>query len=344
MSAAHRLLRFGVFELNLDTEELRKEGIAIKLGPQPFTVLSILAGRSGQIVSREEIRQALWGEETYVDFEHGLNQCIKQIRTALNDNTARPLYIETLPRKGYRFLAPVTSKTITVMPKVTASTSGVQPRVTLPVVSVAGGSVADIARPGATAPAPAVERVPAIASPVEVVAGDAADAEKAAPEPIRRRKVGRLLRWLALPALVVGGFAFYWQSQKANALMEVDTVVLADFANSTTDPVFDDTLKQALRIQLEQSPFLNLVSDQKVNATLRLMGRVAGDRLTPEVTKDICQRVGSKAMLTGSIAQLGSQYVVGVQAVNCNTSDLLAEALEPAKKKRMCLRHWIARR
>ena len=132
MSATHRLLRFGVFELNLDTEELRKEGIALKLGPQPFKVLAILAGRSGQIVSREEIRQEVWGDETYVDFEHGLNQCVKQIRTALNDNSSRPLYIETLPRKGYRFLAPVTSKTIAVIPKVTASSSGVQPRVVLP--------------------------------------------------------------------------------------------------------------------------------------------------------------------------------------------------------------------
>ena len=128
MSATHRLLRFGLFELNLDTEELRKDGIPLKLGPQPFKVLAILASRSGQIVTREEIRQEVWGEETYVDFEHGLNQCIKQIRTALNDNSHKPLYIETLPRKGYRFLAPVTSKTIAVVPKVTASSSGIQPR------------------------------------------------------------------------------------------------------------------------------------------------------------------------------------------------------------------------
>ncbi len=78
-NTTQRLLRFGVFELNLDTEELRKDGLLLRLGPQPFKVLAMLTSRSGQIVTREEIRQEVWGDETYVDFEHGLNQCIKQI-------------------------------------------------------------------------------------------------------------------------------------------------------------------------------------------------------------------------------------------------------------------------
>ena len=115
-------------------------------------------------------------------------------------------------------------------------------------------------------------------------------------------------------------------------------MILADFANSTGDPVFDDTLKQALRIQLEQSPFLNLIDDRKVNATLKLTGRSPADRLTPEVTRDVCQRVGSKAMFTGSIAELGTQYVVGLKAVNCNSGDLLAEAQERANNKEEVLK------
>jgi eukaryotic-like serine/threonine-protein kinase len=334
LSATHRLLRFGVFELNLDTEEVRKEGVVLKLGPQPFKVLVLLAGRSGQIVNREELRQALWDEETYVDFEHGLNQCIKQIRTVLNDNSSHPLYIETLPRKGYRFLAPVTSKTIPVLPKVTPSTSGVQPRISLPSANAGGGSPTS---PGVTVAAvqPAAgTSIAGAAGPLETqVSREAAAAEIAAPAPSRRGKVGRIVGWLAVPALALVGILFYWHSQKASALMEKDTVVLGDFANSSGDPVFDDTLEQALRIQLEQSPFLNLVPDQKVNLTLSLMGRSVGDRLTPEVTREICQRVGGKAMLNGSIAQLGSQYVVGVKAVNCNSGDVLAEALEQAKNK-----------
>ena len=127
MSATQKLLRFGVFELNLATAELRKGGTPIKLAPQPFRLLTLLASRAGQIVSREEIQEQLWDKETYVDFEQGMNHCIKQIRNVLNDNADTPLYIETLPRRGYRFLAPVVSKEIpTPAPRVTESKSGVQ--------------------------------------------------------------------------------------------------------------------------------------------------------------------------------------------------------------------------
>ena len=101
VGATEKLLRFGIFELNLDAEELRKDGTPIKLPPQPVKVLALLAIRAGQVVTRDEIQKEVWGEETYVDFEHGLNQCIKQIRTALNDNADKPLYVETLPRRGY---------------------------------------------------------------------------------------------------------------------------------------------------------------------------------------------------------------------------------------------------
>ena len=121
-------------------------------------------------------------------------------------------------------------------------------------------------------------------------------------------------------------------------LTDKDTIVLSDFDNKTGDSVFDDTLKQGLSVQLEQSPFLDLVSDRKVNETLKLMGRPAGDRLTPEVTHEVCQRTGSKAMLTGSIAGLGSQYVIGLKAVNCNTGDVLAEAQEQAAGKEAVLK------
>src|SRR5208337_5223265 len=101
-------------------------------------------------------------------------------------------------------------------------------------------------------------------------------------------------------------------------LTDKDTIVLADFANKAGDSVFDDTLKQGLSVQLEQSPFLSLISERRVNETLKLMGRSPGERLTTEVTREVCQRTGSKAMLTGSIAGLGSQYVIGLRAVNCN--------------------------
>ena len=116
MSETYRLLRFGVFELNLDLEELRKNGTLLKLPPQPFKLLALLASRSGQVVTRDEIQGQLWGNDTFIDFEQGVNKCIKQIRTALSDNPDNPLYLETIPRRGYRFLAPVRTKIVPAPP------------------------------------------------------------------------------------------------------------------------------------------------------------------------------------------------------------------------------------
>ncbi len=101
------LLRFGVFELDVRSGELRKAGQLVKIQQQPAKVLALLAGRGGELVTRDEIRRQVWGEETFVDFDQGLNFCIKQIRSALGDQAGTPRFVETLPRRGYRFIAPV---------------------------------------------------------------------------------------------------------------------------------------------------------------------------------------------------------------------------------------------
>jgi eukaryotic-like serine/threonine-protein kinase len=150
-------------------------------------------------------------------------------------------------------------------------------------------------------------------------------------------KLWRIAIPVLLAAVVVAG-GLYYRSHQAKPLTDKDTIVLSDFDNKTGDPVFDDTLKQGLSVQLEQSPFLNLVSERKVNETLKLMGRPAGGRLTPEVTREVCQRTSSKAMLAGSIAGLGSQYVIGLRAVNCSTGDVLAQAQEQAAAKEAVLK------
>src|SRR4051812_41498563 len=105
------VVRFGMFELNMATGELRKAGMTVKLRPQAAKILSMLVRRRGQLVSREELREPVWGSETFVDFEHGLNLCIQQIRAALDDNAGTPRYIETLPRRGYRFIMPMADTT-----------------------------------------------------------------------------------------------------------------------------------------------------------------------------------------------------------------------------------------
>jgi len=152
--------------------------------------------------------------------------------------------------------------------------------------------------------------------------------------------VGKLWK-IAIPVvavtLMVAG-ALYYRSRQNNRLTDKDSIVLADFNNKTADSVFDDTLKQGLSVQLEQSPFFDLVSDPKINETLKLMGRPAGEPLTPEVTREVCERMGSKAMLSGSIAALGSQYVIGLKAVNCNSGDVLAEVQEQAANKEAVLK------
>jgi serine/threonine protein kinase/tetratricopeptide (TPR) repeat protein len=140
-------------------------------------------------------------------------------------------------------------------------------------------------------------------------------------------------------AIVIGLGVAGWQffSYKPHALTDKDTIVVGDFANTTGDPVFDDALKQGLHVQLEQSPFLSILSDQKVSEQLRLMDRSPDQRLTPEVVRDLCQRTGSKAAVTGSIASIGSHYVINLRAMNCATEDSLANEQAQAMSKERVL-------
>ena len=135
----------------------------------------------------------------------------------------------------------------------------------------------------------------------------------------------------AAVAMLLAGFFF--RTPKVQALTEKDTVVLADFDNATKDPVFDDTLKQALAVEIEQSPFLNTLSEQKVRDTLQLMGKPADQRLTQDLAREVCQRARSKALLQGSISALGSQYVLALNAINCASGDPLAREQKPAANK-----------
>ena len=139
----------------------------------------------------------------------------------------------------------------------------------------------------------------------------------------------------AVVAAAIGGVLFL-RSRQVSALTEKDTLVLADFANTTGDPVFDGTLKQALGVDLEQSPYLLVIPQSRVQQTLGFMGRQPNERLTNDVARELCQRVGSKAMLSGSIASLGSQYVLTLNAISCQTGDSLSqEQAEEASKEQV---------
>jgi len=136
---------------------------------------------------------------------------------------------------------------------------------------------------------------------------------------------------LLVALLAAGGL--YYRSHQSKYLTEKDTIVLADFANATGDPIFDGALKQALAVQLGQSPFLNVLSDRKVSETLRMMGRATNERIMGEVGRELCLRTGSKALLGGTISSLGSHYLIDLYAVACDTGDTLAKEQGEATSK-----------
>jgi eukaryotic-like serine/threonine-protein kinase len=185
---------------------------------------------------------------------------------------------------------------------------------------------------------------PASGSSPGLVPSPSSSAVKVAKLPVAGgRKLWKVVIPVAL-VLVLSAGGLYLRSRSgtpattATPLTEKDTVVLADFTNATGDPVFDDALKQALAVQLGQSPFLNILSDRKVEETLHLMGRTSTEKITRDVARELCIRTGSKAFLVGSISKLGGQYVVGVGAVGCSGGDTLAKEQEEAGTKEEVLK------
>ena len=193
-------------------------------------------------------------------------------------------------------------------------------------------------------------RTAAVTTTAEPVSASSAAAVSPAPTPLTGTAAAvstatakaHAARWpilagvaVVIVALVVGAWLYF--ARRAQALTEKDTIVLGDFTNTTGDAIFDDTLKTALNISLRQSPFLNVLSDSEVTKNLKLMTRPASTKLTPEVARELCQRAGSKAYLAGTIGSLGSEYVLGLKAVNCRSGDTLAEEQVTAASKEKVL-------
>jgi DNA-binding winged helix-turn-helix (wHTH) protein/predicted Zn-dependent protease len=294
--------RFGVFEFDAQGLELRRAGVPVRLREQSSRILVYLLENAGRMVTREELRDCLWPSDTFVDFDHSLNTAVMKLREALGDSADKPLYIETLPKRGYRFVAPVSLGLASETQSRLAGTSN------LPVLADFTGAMSTPGRADAqksTQPetAPALESGLKSASP-------------------RYRRLAEVLSVAA--ALAIAMFGVLHSSRPHPALTEKDVIVLTDFSNRTGEPVFDSTLRESLAIGLEQSPFLNVLSDIRVNQTLKLMGRSPGDRITQDVGREICVRTSGKALLTGSISRLDSQYAMELKAINCQTGDTLA--------------------
>ena len=147
---------------------------------------------------------------------------------------------------------------------------------------------------------------------------------------------GKAIVAVALAGLVLAAGGYFYL-HRAPKLTDKDTIVLADFTNSTGDTVFDETLRQGLSVQLEQSPFLSIVSDQRIQQTLKMMGEKPDAKLTPETARELCQRTGSAAVLDGSIAQIGAKYLLTLKAVNCSSGETLTSTEAQANDKNLVL-------
>jgi DNA-binding winged helix-turn-helix (wHTH) protein/Tfp pilus assembly protein PilF len=277
------LVRFEDFELDLRSYQVRRSGRTLRLERIPMEVLFLLVERRGQLVTREEIVEKLWGKNVFLDTDNAINTAIRKIRQVLKDDPEQPRFIQTVTGRGYRFIGQTSEAVVS------------------------------------PAQAPAQEQ-PASSSP----------ATTEAPTGIRTRWKLIVPAIVAVLALSFGGYFYLHRTPK---LTDKDTIVLADFRNATGDSVFDGTLRQGLAVQLEQSPFLSLISDDRIQQVLRLMGKPADARLTPEIAREICERTASAAVLDGSIASLGSQYVLGLRAEDCRTGDVLAEELVQVVRK-----------
>lgn len=310
-------VRLGVFEVDLRAGELRQDnGAVLVLSDQPLQILRILIEAGGEMVTRHEIRQRLWPDDTIVEFDHSINNAIKKLRRALVDSGDEPHYIGTIAKRGYRLLVPVER----------VSEEEGDPRATAPRPSPNDGLErgTQVSEAGPSTQAEALGR------------DDTVDKSPSVGQIIAEARRRSRWKWITAAAVVVCAAAIggilYLRAHRAPKLTERDTIVLADFDNKTGDPVFDDTLQQALSIQLEQSPFLNVLSDRKVRATLKLMNR-AGEPLSEDVGREICIRTSSKATLVGSIAASGHEYVIDVRAVSCDLGNRIAEVRERAADK-----------
>jgi DNA-binding winged helix-turn-helix (wHTH) protein/tetratricopeptide (TPR) repeat protein len=277
------IYEFGPFEVRPGSGELLKHGRRVKLQDQPFRLLVVLLENAGQVVTREQIQSRIWEENTFVDFDASLRVAVRKLREALGDDAENPRYIETVPKRGYRFLAPFPS---------------------------------------------------AVGSVQRIEETEASPAGREAPAKSERPERWHWFAALLLLILITSATgAFLSLAHKRRVFTEKDTVVLADFANSTGDPVFDGTLRQGLTVQLEQSPFLSLISDERMQQVLHSMGQPPDARLDPQIGREVCERTGSAAVLDGSIASLGSKYVLGLQAKDCRTGKVLAAEQVQADRK-----------
>jgi eukaryotic-like serine/threonine-protein kinase len=281
------LYHFGQFVLDPARRTLSCEGSPVSLTPKAFDVLLFLAQNPSRLVTKEELLQAVWGD-TFVE-EGNLTQYISHLRKALGDNSEDTRLIVTIARKGYQFTARVTV-----------------------------AEEADIAE-HATLRAAATESSRTDARPMEFPTKE--KVTQSAPLRLRLRL------WFAAAALLAVIAAAVWLhwSYRRVTLSSTDTIVLAAVENETSDPVFDDALDTALRYEIGQTPYLNILGTDKVLGTLAQLKLPATTKLTPDVARQICGKTNSKMVISQSIGDAGNGYHLQMRALDCGSGATLAE-------------------
>ena len=287
---------FGPFHMDPDKQILRRGDDLVPVTPKAFETLLVLVRRSRDVVSKEELLKEVW-PNSFVE-ESNLSQNIFLLRKALGDTAENRQYIVTLPGRGYRFAATV--RTVTEQGEALVAQARTRTQI--------------------------------------VIEENEAETEQASkPLPIPQKPGAGRKFLLSLAVVVVllalGAFLLIRNRRPAN-LGEKDSILVADFVNTTGDPVFDDTLRQGMEVQLEQSPSLSLVSEDRIRQALGLMGKPPDARLTGQTAREVCERTGSSAVLEGSIKPLGSEYVLDLRSVNCRTGENIDhEQVQVARKE-----------
>jgi eukaryotic-like serine/threonine-protein kinase len=297
MSTEPRIIyEFGPFRMDPDKQVLLRDNQPIPVTPKVFETLLALVRHSRDAVSKEELLKEVW-PDSFVE-ESNLSQNIFMLRKALGDTAEHRQYIVTLPGMGYRFAAPVR----TVMEQDEALVA--QSRTRTQIV-------------------------------IEENEPETYQALQALPNPQKREAGWKFLLSMAGVAVLLAiGTSLLIRSRVPASLGEKDSILVADFVNTTGDPVFDDTLRQGMEVQLQQSPSLSLVSEHSIRRVLALMRQSPDVRLTGQTAQEVCERIGSFAVLEGSIKPLGSEYVLNLRSVNCRTGENIDnEQVEVARKE-----------
>jgi DNA-binding winged helix-turn-helix (wHTH) protein/tetratricopeptide (TPR) repeat protein len=287
------LYEFGPFRMDPDRQVLLRENVPVPVTPKAFETLLALVRRSRDVVSKEELLKEVW-PDSFVE-ESNLSQSIFLLRKALGDTPENRQYIVTLPGRGYRFAAPV--RTVTEQGEALVAQARTRTQIVIEENEAASGEV-----------------------------------RKLLPIPLKPGRIFLLPVGAVVLLLALGAF-FLLRAHRPTNLGEKASILVGNFINTTGDPVFDDSLRQGLKVQLEQSPSLSLISEDRIRQTLSLMGQSPDGRLTGQIAREVCERVGSSAVLEGSIKPLGSQYVLDLRSVDCRTGEKIDDEQAQVARK-----------